>query len=77
MQQSKTEHYALKTHYLSDLCKIGDIRLEYLSSEELSADLLTKSFSGADLLTNVSRFAEESLICENDNISEVTEKRVY
>ena len=42
-QHSKTKHFAIKVHCLRDLCKKGELKLEYVTTDKQPADVLTKS----------------------------------
>ena len=55
MHHNNTKHYALKIHYLQDLCEKGKIQLRYLSTDNMSADLLTKALGKL----NTRRFADD------------------
>ena len=40
---SKTKHFAIKVHYLRDLCERGEVKLECVPTKKQPADKLTKS----------------------------------
>ena len=40
---SKTKHFAIKGHYLRDLCERGELKLKYVPTDKQLADILTKS----------------------------------
>ena len=40
---SITKHFTIKVHYLSELCKIGELKLEYVPTDKQPADKLTKT----------------------------------
>ena len=39
---SKTKHFAIKVHYLRDLCERGELKLEYVPTDKQPADIPTK-----------------------------------
>ena len=39
---SKTKHFAIKVHYLRDLCERGELKLEYVPTDKQPADILKK-----------------------------------
>ena len=55
MHHNHTKHYALKIHYLQDICEKGKIPLRCLSTDNMSADLLTKALGKL----NTRRFADD------------------
>ena len=42
IQHVKTKHFALKLHYLRELCDEQILILEYLSTDNMPADIFTK-----------------------------------
>ena len=46
VQQGKTKHFAIKLHFMRDLCTDEFLVLTYLSTENMPADILTKFLGG-------------------------------
>ena len=47
IQHSRTKHIEIRHHFLRDHAQKGDIRLEFIPSEDQIADILTKPLSEA------------------------------
>lgn len=42
---TRTKHIDIRHHFVRDIVETGSVRLEYLASEEMPADVLTKALS--------------------------------
>lgn len=46
MFHSRTEHIDVRHHYIREVVEIGAIKLEYLFTDKMVADILTKPLHG-------------------------------
>ena len=57
----KTKHISLRYNIVRELCANGTIKVQYLPTEEMIADILTKAVTQATLVDRLSR--EQGMIC--------------